>query len=108
MKFNRRLETDDDAQGGAGAGVSMHAEPLVLPIEDARALLDIARAGGAVTFVERPRSAAVHVMNRLEREGRLEKQPQLSGGVRVRLLPPGVSLLPAAAKLIAAGAEMSR
>lgn len=97
MKAKRKTESDEE-QGGAAA-VSMRAEPLT--IEDARALVDTARIGGGVIFVARPQSMTVHILQRLERAGRVEKQPEIAGGARVRLTAAGIAELTNAAKLIA-------
>lgn len=104
--INTKRKPEGDEEQGGGAGVSMNASPLVL--EEARAMVDVARIGGCVTAVSRPQSATAYVVSRLRVAGLIDTLESIDGGCRVRLTPFGVQRLVEAQKLVAAAPGFGR
>lgn len=75
VSTQQRRESDDDATGGAGAGVAMPSPQAPaherMAIEDARELKRIADLGGARGFVV-ARGVATTTLTRLRKEGRID------------------------------------
>lgn len=104
--INTKRKPEGDEEQGGGAGVSMHAEPLAF--EQARAMVDIARKGGAVTMVSRPESATAYVVVQLRTAGLVETAETIDGGCRIRLTSFGVQRLVEAQRIVAAAPGFSR
>jgi hypothetical protein len=95
---------DDDASGGAGGRPVMPVkQDAPLALNEALALRDIARNGGANVFVALPRTVQLVALARCVSAALIETQDQLDATrPRVRLLPAGVNRLTEAAAIIAA------
>jgi hypothetical protein len=104
-----KVSDDDDAQGGAGGRPVMPVKQVTpLALNEAIALRDIARAGGANVFVALPRTVQLVALARCVKAALVEPQEQLRDPrPRVRLLPAGVNRLTEAQTIINAAARQA-
>lgn len=100
---HRKREEESDAEsGGAGSARAQGAPEVPLSIEDARAIEDLYKRGGAANFVP-ARGWTLRDIERRHRDGIIEPQENLRGGApKVKLTVRGQQLLPRALQIIAA------
>jgi hypothetical protein len=113
VKAKLKINDDEESGGaGAGTGVPQHvapAEPAPLAIDEARAIVAIARNGGAVANVVLPDIVTAATASKLRASGLIETLPNIGAErARVRLSCIGIQRLVDAQKLVAATPGFAR